>query len=176
MSATTTKAARILGCGREPRTTEYAPPPPGAFFPRIDWAGCVIVTIGLPDSDQLLPILIYVCRMCPGPRLKRTFALLKATLTRVQALLSIRGTRGIAAFSTRTRFWRDTPSHWTAVALFVAALRSKVHNPRCDESLFDFTPLLPWCSALAIFPQGPLVPCCHALQRRGRRRQKIRQM
>ena len=47
--------------------------------------------------------------MCPGPRQKRTFALLKATLTRVQALFSIRGTRGIAPFSTRMRFWRDTP-------------------------------------------------------------------
>jgi hypothetical protein len=47
--------------------------------------------------------------MCPGPRLKKTFALLNATLTRVQALFSIRGTRRIAAFSTRMRFWRDTP-------------------------------------------------------------------
>jgi hypothetical protein len=52
-SATTTKTARILGCGREPRTTEYASPPPGAFFLRIDWAGCIIVAIGLPDPDQL---------------------------------------------------------------------------------------------------------------------------
>jgi hypothetical protein len=56
-------------------------------FLRIDWAGCIIVTFGLPDPDQLfLPILIFVCRMCPAPRLKRTFALPKATLKRVRAL------------------------------------------------------------------------------------------
>ena len=46
--------------------------------------------------------------MCPGPRLQRTIALLKATLNRVQTLFSVRGTRGIAAFSTRMIFWRDT--------------------------------------------------------------------
>jgi hypothetical protein len=90
----------ILGCGREPRTTEFAPSPPGGLFLRIDWAGSIIVTIGLPDPDQL--------PAGPGPRLKRTFALLKVTLNRVQALFSIRGTRGIAAFSTRMRFWRET--------------------------------------------------------------------
>ena len=54
------------------------------------------------------PILIYVRRLCPGPRQKRTFALLKATLDRVQALFSIRGTKRIAPFSMWMRFWRDT--------------------------------------------------------------------
>ena len=37
-------------------------------------SGCLIQT-------NYLSILIYVCRLCPGPRLKKTFALLKATLT-----------------------------------------------------------------------------------------------
>ncbi len=46
--------------------------------------------------------------MCPRPRLMRTLALLKATLDRVQALFSIRGTRPIAPFSTRITFWRGT--------------------------------------------------------------------
>src|SRR6266853_2914349 len=53
-SATTTRTARILGCGRERRTTEFAPLPPGGFFLRIDGAGCIIVKFGLPDPDQLL--------------------------------------------------------------------------------------------------------------------------
>src|SRR5206468_5731380 len=52
--------APILGCGREPRTTEFAPPPPGGFFLRIDWAGCIIVTFGLPDPDQLF-VHPYIC-------------------------------------------------------------------------------------------------------------------
>jgi len=43
--------------------------------------------------------------------LKRTFALLKATLDRVQALFSIRGTRRIAPFSARMRSWRDTTAN-----------------------------------------------------------------
>src|ERR1017187_2425376 len=46
--------------------------------------------------------------MCPGPRLKRTFTLLKATLNRVQVLFSIRGTKRLAPFPARMRFWRDT--------------------------------------------------------------------
>ena len=48
--------------------------------------GCIIVTIGLPDPDQLF-IHPYICPLhvlCPGPRLKKTFALLKATLNRVR--------------------------------------------------------------------------------------------
>ena len=46
--------------------------------------------------------------MCPGPRLKRTFTLLKATLNRVQVLFSIRGTKRLVPFPARMRFWRDT--------------------------------------------------------------------
>jgi hypothetical protein len=55
--------------------------PRGASFLRIDWAGCIIVTIGLPDPDELFTHP-YICisRMCPGPRPKRAFALLKAAL------------------------------------------------------------------------------------------------
>ena len=83
-------------------------------------SGCLIRT-------NFSPILIYVCRMGPGPRLKRTFALLKATLTRVQALFSIRGTRGIAAFSTRARFWRDTGEPKSAL-LGIVRLRTGVHR------------------------------------------------
>jgi hypothetical protein len=63
-------------------------------FLRIDWAGYIIVRIGLPDPDQLFTHpYIYVSRMCPGPRPKRAFALLKAALDRVQALFSILTTR-----------------------------------------------------------------------------------
>ena|GEM_PF-6364555 len=42
--------------------------------------GCITVTIGLPDRDQLFAYPYIGTRMCPGSRLKRTFALLKATL------------------------------------------------------------------------------------------------
>src|ERR1700704_4614465 len=109
MFVTTMRTARILGWGREPRTTEFAPPPRGAFFLRIDWAGYIIVTSGLPDPDQLFAHP-YICmpdvsRCLPKENLR---APLKATLNRIQALFSIRGARGIAPFSTRMRFWRDT--------------------------------------------------------------------
>jgi hypothetical protein len=46
--------------------------------------------------------------MCLDPRLKRTLALLKATLDRVRGLFSIRGTKRIAPFSARMRLRRDT--------------------------------------------------------------------
>src|SRR6267378_1106571 len=74
MFVTTMRTVRILGWGREPRTTEFAPPPRGAFLlGSTGWAasslrpGCLIRT-------NFSPILIYVCRMCPGPCLKRAFA------------------------------------------------------------------------------------------------------
>src|SRR6267143_3386543 len=60
MFVTTMRTARILGWGREPRTTEFAPPPRGAFLLRIDWVGCIIVTSGLPDPDQLFAHP-YIC-------------------------------------------------------------------------------------------------------------------
>src|SRR5467141_3316701 len=87
---TTMRTARILGWGREPRTTEFAPPPRGAFFLMIDWAGCIIVTSGLPDPDQLFTHP-YICmpdvpRSLPKENLR---APLKATLNRIQALFSI---------------------------------------------------------------------------------------
>src|SRR6266478_6068521 len=94
MFVTTMRTARILGWGREPRTTEFAPPPRGAFFLRIDWGGCIIVTSGLPDPDQLFAHP-YICmpdvpRSLPKDNLR---APLKATLNRIQALFSIRGAR-----------------------------------------------------------------------------------
>src|ERR1035437_3202756 len=46
--------------------------------------------------------------MCPDRRLKRTFALLEATLDPVQGLFSIRRTKRIAPFSERMRLWRHT--------------------------------------------------------------------
>jgi hypothetical protein len=49
-----------LGLRKATPSTEYAPPPPGGFFLRFDWAGCIIVTIGLPDLDQLFTDP-YIC-------------------------------------------------------------------------------------------------------------------
>src|ERR1035438_5908487 len=69
--------------------------------------------------------------MCLDPRLKRTFALLKATLDRVQGLFSIRSTKRIAPFSARMRLWRHTgggTGFWT-----------DQRGPRVSEIPFDPT-------------------------------------
>jgi len=128
------RTARILGWGREPRTTEFAPPPRGAFFLMIDWAGCIIVTSGLPDPDQLFTHP-YIC-MPDGPRSlpnENLRAPLKATLNRIQALFSIRSARGIAPFSTRMRFWRDTPLNWTTRSFIFAQQREYENGPPTAE-------------------------------------------
>ncbi len=52
-SATTTRTARISDSGREHRTVELVPEPQVASCLRSDSAACNIVTIGLPDADQL---------------------------------------------------------------------------------------------------------------------------
>src|SRR5258708_11075145 len=68
--------------------------------------------------------------MCPGRRLKRTFALLNAIHDRVQVLFSIRGTRRIAPFSTRMRFWRDTSYRIRCVSCLLHLIRSVLCSPR----------------------------------------------
>ncbi len=52
-SATTTRTIRISDSGTERRTVEVVPEPQVASYLRSDSAGCIIVTIGLLDQDQL---------------------------------------------------------------------------------------------------------------------------
>jgi hypothetical protein len=79
-----------------------------ASFLRIGSAGCIIVTIGLPDPDQLFAHPYISTPHVPRSSPKENLRAPKTTLDRVQALFSIRGTRRIAPFSTCMRFWRDT--------------------------------------------------------------------
>lgn len=65
-------------------------------------SGCLIRT-------NFSPILIYMYAACARFSAKENLRLLKTTLDRVPPLCSIRGRRRIAPFSTRMRFWRDTP-------------------------------------------------------------------
>src|SRR5271157_2129969 len=57
-SATIMRTARILDSGRKRRTTDGVPSPPVVSCLTSDSLGCIIVTIGLPDPDDLSPILI----------------------------------------------------------------------------------------------------------------------
>ena len=52
-SATTTTTARISDWGSERQTVEFLPEPLVASCLMSDWAGCVIVTIGLPDAKRV---------------------------------------------------------------------------------------------------------------------------
>ena len=79
-----------------------------ASFLRIGSAGGIIVTIGLPDPDQLFAHPYIRTPHVPRSSPKENLRAPKTTLDRVQALFSIRGTRRIAPFSTCMRFWRDT--------------------------------------------------------------------
>src|ERR1700730_10276804 len=46
--------ARILDSGRERRTVELVPEPLVASYLMCDSAGCIIVTIGLPDPKRIV--------------------------------------------------------------------------------------------------------------------------
>jgi len=89
--ATTTRTARLSDSGRDRRTVELVPEPQAASCLRSDSAGCIIVTSGLPDPDQLFTRLnnIYTLHACAHwfPS-RENFALFKANLDRVQALFS----------------------------------------------------------------------------------------
>src|SRR5208283_4391026 len=52
------RTARILDLRRKRRTTDGVPSPPVVSCLTSDSVGCIIVTIGLPDPDDLSPILI----------------------------------------------------------------------------------------------------------------------
>src|SRR5271157_6578721 len=52
------RTARILDSGRKRRTTDGVPSPPVVSCLTSDSLGCIIVTSGLPDPDDLSPILI----------------------------------------------------------------------------------------------------------------------
>ena len=97
-----------LGLEKGTPAGEFGPLSPVASCLTSDSADCIIVTIGLPDPANLSPILnIYVRRMCPGPRLMRAFALLKATRDRFSALFNPRHKTHRAIFEADDILARD---------------------------------------------------------------------
>src|ERR1035437_735694 len=87
-----TKTPRISGWGRERRTVEVVPEPLVASCLMTDSAGCTTATIALPSRDKFssIPKYTYTALAHTSPP-KRTFAVLKAILDRVQASCSGRG-------------------------------------------------------------------------------------
>src|SRR5713226_7703355 len=88
-SATTTRTAGISDSGSRRRTVELVPEPQIVSCLRSDSAGCITVTIGLPDQDQLCTRPQYNTRWHARALWfppQENFAIPKATLGRVQAL------------------------------------------------------------------------------------------
>src|SRR5271156_7189445 len=54
MSATMMTTARILDSGRERRIAAFVPEPLVVSCPKGDSAGCIIVTIELPDANRFV--------------------------------------------------------------------------------------------------------------------------
>ena len=112
-----TKTARISGWGRERRTVEVVPEPLVASCLMTDLAGCTTATIALPSRDKFssIPKYTYTALAHTSPP-KRTFAVLKAILDRVQASCSGRGEKESRHFRRGRAFGkpqRSRPRAWT---------------------------------------------------------------
>jgi hypothetical protein len=128
---------RHLGLG-EPPTIEFAPQPRAASFLRIGSAGCIIVTIRLPDPNLAILYISapHVARSSPKENLRAP----KTTLD--QALFSIRGTRRIALFSTWMRFWRYTGSSGSPASLSKTLMSHKLSRQKSRQRYVSIIPCL----------------------------------
>src|SRR5579862_1667117 len=89
---TATKAARTLDSERGRRSVECFPEPLLASCVMSDSAGCMSVTIGLPDLGQpCTRLVVYPLHMCEQWfALTRSFAFLRATEDPGKSLFQIR--------------------------------------------------------------------------------------
>jgi hypothetical protein len=112
-SVTTMTTARILGSGKEHRTVELVPEPLVASYLMSDSAGCIIVTIGLPDPKRIvlkpqLELHPYIyAGHSPGCCQRESWH--QRSTPGSISRCSFRPSRlGLASLLARTTFWRST--------------------------------------------------------------------
>src|SRR5262250_1176887 len=99
--ATTMRIARISAWGRKRRTAELIPTPLVSFCRRSDSAGCIIVTIGLPDPGSCFHPSLYIHATCARTRVLQWEWPLPRTLSvAFGLLLQVAAKRGGAIFRT----------------------------------------------------------------------------
>src|SRR5215470_9829175 len=145
-SATTMRIARISAWGRKRRTAELIPTPLVSFCRRSDSAGCIIVTIGLPDPGSCFHPSLYIHATCARTRVLQWEWPLPRTLSvAFGLLLQVAAKRGGAIFRTDEILARD--NHLGDVLLHL----SDIH---C--SALEFLVV-----RLVRFPRSALIPLHH---------------
>jgi hypothetical protein len=102
-SATIITTARILDSGRERRIADLVPEPLVASCLMSDSAGCIIVTIGLPDPNRIVlkpqpELYPYICRTQLRVAARENLGVGRAPLRRFSALTQMFATGTMTIF------------------------------------------------------------------------------